>query len=198
MTGVIARTFIGPKDAKTGEPREKERTAAFAKNAPTRVLVIACLFDLADFDKVVKPVLRSPARKDFMAEPAFVCSKRAKAAPVSITFIPKLRDLFRGLALRRRTMCVGISVCYINVKAISAGALSGLPTVRSCHNKRTFPPWEGFVDGILDCHIPNNHGKYRKPLKVRRLPAPYLQRATLCPYSSPGTYLSNRTTCGPY
>jgi len=107
---------MGPKLAKTGEPLEKERTAAFAKNAPTRVLVIACLLDFADFDKVVKPVLRSPARKDFMAEPAFVCSKRARAAPVSITFIPKLRDLFRGLALRRLTMCFGISVCYITVR----------------------------------------------------------------------------------
>ena len=107
---------MGPKLAKTGEPLEKERTAAFAKNAPTSVFVMACLLDFADFDKVVKPELRSPARKDFMAAPALVCSKRAKAAPVSITFIPKLRDLFRGLALRRRTMCVGISVCYINVR----------------------------------------------------------------------------------
>jgi len=77
---------------------------------------MACLLDFADFDKVVNPALILPARKDFMAEPALVCSKRAKAAPVSITFIPKLRDLFRGLALRRRTMCFGISVCYINVR----------------------------------------------------------------------------------
>ena len=95
---------MGPREAKTGEPRENERTAAFAKNAPTRVLVIACLFDLADLDKVVKPVLRSPARKDFMAAPAFVCSKRANPAPNSITFKENWRDLFRGLALRRRTM----------------------------------------------------------------------------------------------
>jgi len=113
---VYALTFIGPREANTGLPRENERTAAFAKNAPTRVLVIACLLAFADLDKVVKPVLRSPARKDFMAEPALVCSKRAKAAPVSITFIPKLRVLLRGLALRRLTMCVGISVCYITVR----------------------------------------------------------------------------------
>jgi len=99
-----ALTFIGPKDARTGEPREKERTAALARNAPTKVLVIACLFDLADFDKVDKPVLRSPARKDFIAEPAFVCSKRAKAAPVSITFIPKVREDFLRPRVRRLTM----------------------------------------------------------------------------------------------
>ena len=98
---VYALTLIGPKEANTGEPREKERTAALAKNAPTKVLVIACLFDCADFDKVVKPVLRSPARKDFIAEPAFVCSKRAKAAPVSITLIPNWREGFL-LALPRR------------------------------------------------------------------------------------------------
>ena len=68
---VYALTFIGPKEANTGLPREKERTAAFAKNAPTRVLVIACLLDCAAFEMVVNPVLRSPARKDFTAEPAF-------------------------------------------------------------------------------------------------------------------------------
>ena len=83
-----ARTFIGPREAKIGEPRENDLTAAFAKNAPTRVLVIACLFDFADFDKVVNPVLRSPARNDFIAEPADVCSNNARAAPVSITLIP--------------------------------------------------------------------------------------------------------------
>jgi len=104
LTGVIARIFMGPKDARIGEPREKERTAAFARNAPTKVLVIACLFDLADLDKVDKPVLRSPARKDFIAEPAFVCSRSAKAAPVSITFIPKLREVFLLARVRLRTM----------------------------------------------------------------------------------------------
>jgi hypothetical protein len=95
---------MGPKDAKIGEPREKERTAALAKNAPTKVLVIACLFDLADLDKVDKPVLISPAIKDFAAEPAFVCSRSAKAAPVSITFIPKLREGFLLARPRLRTM----------------------------------------------------------------------------------------------
>jgi len=104
LTGVIARTFIGPRDANTGDPLEKERTAAFAKNAPTKVLVIACLFDFADFDKVVKPELRSPAKNDFIAEPALVCSKRARAAPVSITFIPKEREGFLLARARRLTM----------------------------------------------------------------------------------------------
>ena len=42
-------------------------TAAFAKNAPIKVLVIACLLDFADLDKVVNPALRSPAIKDFIA-----------------------------------------------------------------------------------------------------------------------------------
>jgi len=101
---VYALTLIGPREARTGEPREKERTAAFAKNAPTRVLVIACLFDFADFDKVVKPELRSPAKNDFIAEPALVCSKRAKAAPVSITLIPKEREGFLLARARRLTI----------------------------------------------------------------------------------------------
>jgi len=100
----LALTFMGPKEAKTGEPRENERTAAFAKNAPTRVLVIACLLDCADLDKVVNPVLRSPARKDFIAEPAFVCVKSANAAPVSITFIPNWREGFLLALPRRLTM----------------------------------------------------------------------------------------------
>jgi len=95
---------MGPKDAKTGEPREKERTAALAKNAPTKVLVIAFLLDCAAFEIVVKPVFRSPARKDFIAEPAFVCVKRAKAAPVSITLIPNWREGFLLALPRRLTM----------------------------------------------------------------------------------------------
>jgi hypothetical protein len=110
-----ALTLIGPREANTGEPREKERTAAFAKNAPTRVLVIACLFDFADFDKVVKPELRSPAKKDFIAEPALVCSKRAKAAPVSITFIPKEREGFLLARARRLTMLYSYMSSYLNV-----------------------------------------------------------------------------------
>ena len=101
-----ALTLIGPREARTGEPRENDFTAAFAKNAPMSVLEIACLLDFADFDKVVNPVLRSPAIKDFIAEPAEVCSKRAKAAPVSITLIPNCLVLLRGRALRLRTMTV--------------------------------------------------------------------------------------------
>jgi len=101
---VYALTLIGPRDARTGLPLENERTAALAKNAPTKTFVMACLFDLADFEMVVKPVLRSPAKNDFIAEPAFVCSKRAKAAPVSITFIPKEREGFLLARARRLTM----------------------------------------------------------------------------------------------
>jgi len=108
---LYARTFMGPKDAKMGEPRENDLTAAFAKNAPIRVLVIACLFAFADLDKVVNPVLTSPAINDFIADPAAVCSKRAKAAPVSITLIPNCLVLLRGRALRLRTMAV--QVCRV-------------------------------------------------------------------------------------
>jgi len=96
--------LIGPRLANTGEPREKERTAALAKNAPTKTLVIACLLDLAAFDKVVKPALRSPAKKDFIAGPALVCSRSAKAAPVSITLIPNWREGFLLALPLRLTM----------------------------------------------------------------------------------------------
>ena len=105
-----ALTFIGPREANIGDPRENDLTAAFAKNAPIRVLVIACLFDFADFDKVVNPVLRSPAIKDFIAEPAEVCSKRAKAAPVSITLIPNCLGALRLGRPRLRTMLCGLRV----------------------------------------------------------------------------------------
>ena len=67
-----ARTLIGPREASTGDPLENDLTAAFAKNAPINVLEIACLFDFVAFYKVVKPVLRSPAIKDFIADPADV------------------------------------------------------------------------------------------------------------------------------
>jgi hypothetical protein len=97
-----ALTLIGPRAARTGEPRENDLTAAFATNAETNVLVISDLFDFADFDKVVNPVLRSPAKNDFIAEPAEVCSKRAKAAPVSITLIPNCRGALLLEALRLR------------------------------------------------------------------------------------------------
>ena len=105
-----ALTFIGPREASIGEPRENDLTAAFAKNAPIRVLVIACLFAFADLDKVVNPVLTSPAINDFIADPAAVCSKRANAAPVSITLIPNCLVLLRGRALRLRTMLSGLRV----------------------------------------------------------------------------------------
>jgi len=98
---VYALTLIGPREANTGEPRENDLTAAFAKNAPIKVLVIACLFDFADFDKVVNPVLRSPAINDFIAEPAEVCSNNARAAPVSITLIPNCLGALRLERLRR-------------------------------------------------------------------------------------------------
>ena len=101
---VYALTLIGPREARTGEPRENDLTAAFAKNAPINVLVIACLFDFADLDKVVNPVLRSPARNDFIADPAEVCSNNARAAPVSITLIPNCLGALRLVAFRLRTI----------------------------------------------------------------------------------------------
>jgi len=97
-----ALTLIGPKEARTTDPLEKDLTAAFAKNVPINVLVINALFFFVACDKVVKPVLISPAIKDLAAEPALVCSKRAKAAPVSIIFIPNWRGALRLLALRLR------------------------------------------------------------------------------------------------
>jgi len=104
LCSYYALTFIAPKEANIGLPREKERTAALAKNAPIRVLVIAVLDACADRDKVVKPVFRSPARKDFAAAPTFNCVKRAKAAPVSITFIENWREGFLLALPRRLTM----------------------------------------------------------------------------------------------
>jgi len=99
-----ALTFIGPREANTGEPREKERTAAFAKNAPIKTFMIGCLFFSAALDKVVNPSLILPAMKDFAADPALVCVKRAKAAPVSITLIPNWREGFLLALPRRLTM----------------------------------------------------------------------------------------------
>ena len=106
---------MGPKDAKTGEPLENDLTAAFAKNAPINVLVIAFLLDFAAFDKVVNPVLISPAIKDFIAEPADVCSKRAKAAPVSITLIPNCLGALLLGALRLRTIWVIRRIGYLPI-----------------------------------------------------------------------------------
>jgi len=96
---------MGPKDAKTGEPRDNVLTAILATMLPMSVFMIACLLDCADFDKTLKPALRLPAKNDCAAKPAFVCVKRARAVPVSITFIPKvLGALLRLLLLRLRTM----------------------------------------------------------------------------------------------
>ena len=69
---VYALTLIGPREARTGEPRENDLTAAFATNAETKVLVISDLFFFAEFDKVSKPALRLPAKNDCIAAPAFV------------------------------------------------------------------------------------------------------------------------------
>jgi len=96
-----ALTLIGPKEAKTGDPLEKDLTAAFAKKAPINVLVIACLFDFADFDSVDNPLFKSPARKDFIALPALVCSRSAKADPVSIMLIPNCLGALRLEAFLR-------------------------------------------------------------------------------------------------
>ena len=97
-----ALTLIGPREASIGDPRENDLTAAFAKKAPINVLVIACLLDFADFESVDNPVLISPAKKDFIDEPAFVCSRSAKAAPGSITLIPNCLGALLLEALRLR------------------------------------------------------------------------------------------------
>ena len=60
---IYALTLIGPREARTGEPRENDLTAAFAKNAPINVLEIACLFDFAAFDKVCL-LYTSPSPRD--------------------------------------------------------------------------------------------------------------------------------------
>jgi len=100
-----ALTLMGPREASTGDPLEKDLTAAFAKNAPINVLVIACLLDFADLDSVDNPLFKSPAKKDFIAEPAFVCSSKARADPVSIIFIPNcLGALLLEAFLRLATM----------------------------------------------------------------------------------------------
>jgi hypothetical protein len=112
---IYALTLIGPREAKIGEPRENDLTAAFAKNAPTKVLVIACLFDCTDLDKVVNPVLSSPAINDLAADPALVCAKRAKAAPVSITLIPNCLGALRLEALRLRTMLSRLRFSYLTL-----------------------------------------------------------------------------------
>ena len=69
---VYALTLIGPREANTGDPRENDLTAAFATNAETKVLVIKDLFFFVALDNVVIPSFTLPARKDFIADPAFV------------------------------------------------------------------------------------------------------------------------------
>jgi len=98
---VYALTLIGPREARTGDPRENDLTAAFARNAPINVLVIALLFDFAALDNVSTPALRFPAIKDDIADPAEVCSNNARAAPVSITLIPNCLGALRLACLRR-------------------------------------------------------------------------------------------------
>ena len=99
-----------------GEPRENDLTAAFARNAPIRVLVIACLFAFAACDKVDNPALRLPPIKDCIAAPAFVCSRRARAAPVSITLIPNCLGALRLEALRLRTMLSRLRFSYLRLR----------------------------------------------------------------------------------
>jgi len=108
---------MGPKDAKTGEPRDNVLTAILATMLPMSVFMIACLLDCADFDKTLNPALRLPAKNDWAATPAFVCVKRAKAVPVSITLIPKVLGALRLLLLRLLTMDSGVTYfCYINLR----------------------------------------------------------------------------------
>jgi len=99
---------MGPKDAKTGEPLDNDLTATLATMLPMSVFMIASLFDFADFDIVVNPALRLPAKNDCTAEPAFTCEIKASAVPVSITFIPNCLGALRLVALRLRTMLTHI------------------------------------------------------------------------------------------
>jgi len=193
-----ALTFIGPRDANTGEPRDNVLTAILATMLPMSVFMITCLLDFAAFDKVLNPALRLPAKNDCAAAPAFTCEINARAVPVSITFIPKVLGALRLLLLRLRTMDNLHNNWLFNLLVINADALFGVPIRQSTRMLRTFPPWEGSGYGILGHHIPNNHGIHRKLLKVRKQLAPYLQHATLCRCSSPGICLSNRTTYDPY
>ena len=50
-----ALTLIGPREAKTGDPRENDLTAALATNAETSVLVINDLFFFAAADNIPNP-----------------------------------------------------------------------------------------------------------------------------------------------
>jgi hypothetical protein len=99
-----ALTFIGPREANTGDPRDNVLTATFATILPMSVFMIACLFVLAAFDIVLNPALRLPPKNCCTAAPAFTCEIKASAVPVSITFIPKVLGALRLEALRLRTM----------------------------------------------------------------------------------------------
>jgi len=98
---VYALTLIGPREARTGEPRDNVLTATLATMLPMSVFMIASLFFFAAFDKVVKPALRLPAKRDCTAVPASTCEIKASAVPVSITFIPNCLGALR-LALPLR------------------------------------------------------------------------------------------------
>ena len=113
---VYALTLIGPREANTGDPRDNVLTATLATMLPMSVFMIASLFFFAAFDKVFNPALRLPAKNDCIAEPAFTCVIKARAVPVSITFIPKVRGaLLRLLLLRLRTMLSRLRIAYLSL-----------------------------------------------------------------------------------
>jgi len=111
-----ARTFIGPREANTGEPRDNVLTATLATMLPMSVFMIACLLDVAAFDKVLNPALRLPAKNDCTAAPAFTCEIKASAVPVSITFIPKVLGALRLLLLRLRTISPFRGIAYLTLR----------------------------------------------------------------------------------
>jgi len=112
---VYALTLIGPREAKTGDPRDNVLTATLATILPIRVFMIACLFVFAAFEIVLNPALRLPANKDCTAEPASTCEIKASAVPVSITFIPKVLGALLLARARRLTMLYSYMSSYLNV-----------------------------------------------------------------------------------
>jgi len=112
-----ALTFIGPKDARTGDPRDIALTATLATMLPMSVFMIACLLFLAAVDKTVIPLLNSELRKSCAATPAFVCVKSANPVPNSITLIPNcLGALLLAVLALLRTMNALLTFCYINLR----------------------------------------------------------------------------------
>jgi len=99
-----ALTFIGPREAKTGDPLDNVLTATLATMLPMSVFMIASLFFFAAFDKVFNPALRLPAKRDCTAVPASTCEIKASAVPVSITFIPNCLGALRLALPLRLTM----------------------------------------------------------------------------------------------